>query len=97
MDKYYYVYILTTRRNTVLYTGVTSDLVKRIFEHKNHSVPGFTQRYCIHKLVYYETYTDPINAIAREKQIKAGSRKKKTDLIRKINPAWRDLYEEIAG
>ena len=95
MDKAYYVYILTTRLNTALYTGVTSDLVKRIFEHKSCFVSGFTQKYCIHKLVYYEIYMDPLAAITREKQIKAGSRKKKIALIERTNPEWSDLYEEI--
>jgi putative endonuclease len=97
VDKAYYVYILTTRLNTVLYTGVTSDLVKRIIEHKSNLAFGFTQRYCIHKLVYYEIHMDPLAAITREKQIKAGSRKKKIELIEKINPECKDLNEEITA
>ena len=96
MDKLCYVYILTTRSNTVLYTGVTSNLGKRLFEHKTSATPGFTQRYNVHKLVYYEIYTDLLAAIAREKQIKAGSRRKKIALIMNLNPEWRDLSGEIA-
>jgi putative endonuclease len=96
MEKQFSVYILTTRLNTVLYTGVTSCLIKRVFEHKTGAVAGFTQKYNSHKLVYYEVHTDVLTAITREKQIKAGSRKKKIDLIQKTNPAWRDLYEDIA-
>jgi len=96
MDKSYYVYILTTRLNTVFYTGVTSDLAKRLFEHRTSAVPGFTQRYNVYKLVYYEKHTDPFTAITREKQIKAGSRRKKIALIIQQNPGWRDLHDDIA-
>ena len=92
MDKYYYVYILTNKYNKVLYTGVTSDLLKRIYEHKHNSVKSFTSRYKIHKLVYYEEFEDIYAAILREKQIKAGSRQKKIDLINDKNPEWIDLY-----
>jgi putative endonuclease len=90
-----YVYILTNRHNTVLYTGVTSDLKKRVWEHKQHLVEGFTKRYNVEKLVYYEAIDDVASAIAREKQIKAGSRQKKIDLVNGLNPQWRDLYEEL--
>jgi putative endonuclease len=90
-----YVYILTNRHNTVLYTGVTSDLKKRVWEHRQHLVEGFTKRYNVEKLVYYEESDDIASAIAREKQIKAGSRQKKIDLVNGINPQWRDLYEEL--
>ena len=90
-----YVYILTNRHNTVLYTGVTSDLKKRVWEHKQHLVEGFTKRYNVEKLVYYEAVDDIASAIAREKQIKAGSRQKKIDLVNGLNPQWRDLYEEL--
>jgi len=95
MEKYYFVYILTNSRNTVLYTGVTNDLKRRVYEHRNKMVPGFTAKYKVGKLVYYEVYDDPQYAIAREKQIKSGSRKKKLDLISSFNPEWRDLWWEI--
>ena len=90
-----YVYILTNRYNTVLYTGVTSDLKKRVWEHRQKLVEGFTKRYNVEKLVYYEAVDDIASAIAREKQIKAGSRQKKIDLVNGLNPQWRDLYEEL--
>lgn len=83
--------------NTVLYTGITGDLIKRAYEHKQKLVEGFTKKYNINKLVYYEIFDDPENAIAREKQIKAGSRKKKIALIESTNPEWKDLYNEIAS
>ena len=96
MNKGGYIYILTNENNTVLYTGVTNDLKRRIYEHKNKLNPkSFTARYNIHKLVYYETFTSIIEAIAREKQIKAGSRNKKNELINSVNKEWRDLYEDI--
>ena len=90
-----FVYILTNTRNTVLYTGVTSNLQKRIFEHRSKLVPGFTKKYNCTKLVYYEIHDDIESAIAREKQVKAGSREKKLDLIRTTNPSWTDLYETL--
>ena len=95
MKKQYYVYIMTNFTNTVLYTGVTSNLVKRVYEHKNKLVKGFTQKYNISKLVYFECFDDPISAITREKQIKAGSRQKKIDLIIKQNLNFDDLYSSI--
>ena len=95
MDKQGYVYILTNKNNTVLYTGVTSALVKRIYEHKSKFVKGFTRKYNVVKLVYYEVFADIVTAIGREKQIKAGSRKKKLDLIRSMNPEFKDLYEQL--
>ena len=95
MDKQYCVYIMSNKYNTVLYTGVTGDLKRRIYEHKEKIVKGFTKRYNITKLVYYETFEDIENAISREKKIKGGSRAKKTDLIKKMNKEWRDLYEEL--
>ncbi|MFC2149116.1 GIY-YIG nuclease family protein [Candidatus Auribacterota bacterium] len=95
MEMQYYVYILTNKNNSVLYTGVTSDLVKRIYEHKSKVVEGFTEKYNVEKLVYYEIYDDVNDAIAREKQIKAGSRQKKIDLINNINKQWCDLYNAI--
>ena len=86
---------MTNKRNTVLYTGITSDLIKRIYEHKQKLVEGFTKKYNIGKLVYYEIFDDPKNAILREKQIKAGSREKKIKLINSINPKWDDLYDKL--
>jgi len=92
----YYVYILTNITNTVLYTGVTNNLVKRVWEHKNKfDNNSFTSKYNVSKLVYYEVLQTSYDAISREKQIKAGSRKKKLELIKKINLEFRDLYEEI--
>ncbi|PIU68408.1 excinuclease ABC subunit C [candidate division WWE3 bacterium CG06_land_8_20_14_3_00_42_16] len=95
MNKQGFIYILTNQRNTVLYTGVTNNLIKRIWEHKNKVVNGFTQKYNVHKLVYYEVFETIVEAIKREKQIKAGSRKKKIDLIEKINPGWKDLETRL--
>lgn len=82
---------MTNKLNSVLYTGVTNDLEKRAYEHKLKLIEGFTKKYNIDKLVYYEVFDDIDNAIAREKQIKAGSRQKKMDLIVSMNPAWKDL------
>ncbi len=95
MKRQYYVYILTNKHNTVLYTGITNDLKRRVYEHKEKLVDGFTKKYNITKLVYYEVFEDPENAILREKQIKAGSRQKKIDLINSINREWINLYEKI--
>ncbi len=89
------VYIMTNKRNGTLYTGVTSNLIKRVYQHKLGQVPGFTKEYGCKYLVYYEQYEDMLNAITREKQIKKGSRKKKLALIESINPRWADLYETI--
>jgi putative endonuclease len=91
----YYVYILTNYTNSVLYTGVTNDLIRRVYEHREKLVKGFTQKYNVNKLVYYEATEDVLSAIAREKQIKAGSRQKKLDLINGFNPQWNDLYSSI--
>ena len=90
-----YIYILTNKNNTVLYTGVTSNLAKRIYEHKNHLVDGFSKRYNLDKLVYYELFQDITIAIQREKQIKAGSRKKKEKLINSVNSNWSDLVDDL--
>jgi len=90
-----YIYIMTNKVNTVLYTGFTNNLVRRVYEHKEKIIEGFTKKYNINKLVYYEIFNDARNAIIREKQIKAGSRKKKLDLINNMNPEWKDLYPEI--
>ena len=92
-----YVYILTNKNNSVLYTGVTSNLVKRIWQHKNKVIKGFTYKYNINKLVFYEVYESISEAISQEKQIKAGSRKKKLTLIVKVNPEFKDLYPQITG
>ena len=89
------MYILTNDRNTVLYTGITSDLKGRIHQHREKLLPGFTKRYNVSKLVYYENGADVSGAIAREKQIKAGSREKKLKLISDFNPEWRELYGDI--
>ncbi len=90
-----YVYIMTNKNNTVLYTGVTSDLHKRVWQHREKLIEGFTKRYNVVKLVYYEVGPDMLSAIAREKQLKGGPRQKKTDLINDLNPEWRDLYDEL--
>jgi len=95
MEKQYYVYIMTNKRNTVLYTGVTSNLIKRVYEHKAKFVSGFTKKYNVDKLVFYEVFNDVYNAIVREKQIKAGSRQKKIELINSMNSKWQDLYEKL--
>ena len=92
MKNTYYVYIMTNRSGT-LYTGMTNNLERRVWEHKNKKIPGFTRKYNIKKLIYYEE-TDNVNeAIAREKQIKGWLRKKKIDLIRTLNPNWKDLSQ----
>ncbi len=95
MDRTPAVYILTNRPNGALYTGVTSNLPKRIWQHKNGVTKGFCAKYNLTRLVYFEQFEDIYSAISREKQIKAGSRRTKIDLIRNANPAWRDLYADI--
>ncbi len=95
MEKRGYVYILTNISNRVLYAGVTSDLVKRIYEHRNKLVEGFTKKYNVYKLIHYEIFEDMENAITREKQIKGWKRDKKIALIEKVNPKWNDLYNSI--
>ena len=91
----YYVYIVTNSTNNVLYTGVTNNLIRRTYEHKNKLVPGFTSKYNVNKLVYYDSTNEAISAIEREKQIKGWTRKKKINLINDFNPNWIDLYSEI--
>ena len=86
---------MTNKRQTVLYTGVTNDLMKRGYQHRHKLIKGFTSRYNVDKLVYYEVFDDAYNAISREKQIKGGSRQKKIDLINGMNPQWRDLYDDL--
>jgi len=95
MNRQYTVYLMTNPHNTVIYTGVTSDLHKRIWQHKEKTMKGFTAKYNVNKLVYYEAFDDPVNAIVREKQIKAGSRENKVRLIESINPEWKDLSEGL--
>ncbi len=96
MPKQPCVYILASKRNGTLYIGVTSNLIKRIWEHKNNLVPGFTQRYRIHHLVYVEQAADMLSAIAREKQLKKWNRHWKLNLIEQANPGWADLYTSLA-
>jgi putative endonuclease len=91
----YYVYILASRKHGTLYIGVTSDLVKRVYQHKTKIVAGFTSRYNVHRLVWYECYDDPVNAIAREKELKKWRREWKINLIERTNPEWLDLYDSI--
>jgi len=95
MKKSGYIYILTNQNNTTLYIGVTSDLIKRIWEHKNKLVEGFTKKYNLTKLVYFEDCKEIELAIQREKQLKAGSRLKKEILINKDNSKWKDLYDQL--
>ena len=94
-NRQYYTYIATNKLNTVLYTGVTNKIIKRMYEHKNGFVSSFTSMYKIIKLVYFEVFNNINEAIAREKQIKAGSRKKKIELIKKMNPNFEDLYDRL--
>jgi putative endonuclease len=89
------VYIMANRRNGTLYIGVTSNLLQRTWQHRTGVIPGFTLRYGCKMLVWYELHSTMIDAIAREKQIKGGSRKKKLALIESMNPTWRDLYDEL--
>jgi putative endonuclease len=93
--KSYYVYILASQRNGTLYVGITNDLIKRVYEHKNNLVDGFTKKYKVHSLVYYEQYNDIKLAIIREKRLKKWNRNWKLELIEKENPQWRDLYEGL--
>jgi putative endonuclease len=94
-SKLYYVYILTNKTNSVLYTGVTNNLTARVYQHKNKLVQGFTFKYNVTKLAYFETCSDVSSAITREKQIKEGSRKKKIELVNSNNPKWIDLYNDL--
>jgi putative endonuclease len=91
----YFVYILASQRNGTLYTGVTNDLVRRVREHREGEVPGFTRKYGVTMLVWFERHTYIVDAIAREKRIKRWHRKWKLDLIEKMNPQWRDLYLDL--
>jgi putative endonuclease len=93
----YYVYLLASRKDGALYLGVTNDLIRRTFEHRSKATRGFTSRYNITKLVWFEIYDDPVSAISREKEIKKWRRSWKVALIVKENPDWNDLYESITG
>ncbi len=92
-----YVYIITNKNNTTLYIGVTNNLIRRIYEHKNKIIDGFSKKYNLTKLVYYECHDNEITAIQREKNLKHYSRKWKNDLINNFNPQWNDLYYNILG
>ncbi|MDD3149751.1 MAG: GIY-YIG nuclease family protein [Candidatus Gastranaerophilales bacterium] len=94
-NKQSYIYIMTNKKNGTIYTGVTSNLIRRVHEHKRKIFKGFTQKYELDKLVYYQIFDNIEDAITREKQIKGGSRKKKLDLINEFNKDWEDLYEKI--
>ncbi|MFT3941507.1 GIY-YIG nuclease family protein [Rhodopseudomonas sp.] len=92
----YYVYLLASRKDGALYVGVTNDLVRRAYEHRTKAVPGFTSKYNIARLVWFEIHDDPISAITREKEIKKWRRAWKVALIERANPGWDDLFETIA-
>jgi len=96
MNKNYYIYILASRRNGTLYVGITSDLIKRVWEHKNKIAEGFTSKYNVNKLVHYEKFNDVYDAIQREKRLKEWRRKWKLALIEANNPSWSDLYEQVS-
>ena len=93
----YYVYLLASKKHGTLYLGVTNDIVRRVYEHKTKAVPGFTSRYNITRLVWFEIYDDPISAISREKELKKWKRDWKAQLIQEKNPNWDDLYESICN
>jgi len=95
MPRQYYIYILTNKSHTVLYTGITNDIYRRIYEHKHKLIKGFSSKYNVTKLVYYEVFDSAESAIIREKQIKGGSRQKKINLIMNINPMFIDLYDKL--
>ena len=96
MTKTYYVYILASKQNGTLYIGVTNDLERRLYEHKNNLIDGFTKRYRVHRLVYYESANDVHAALQREKQLKRWTRKWKIELIEKTNPQWHDFAEDLS-
>ncbi len=93
----YYVYLMASRKHGTLYVGVTNSLVRRVYEHKTNAAPSFTSRYGVHSLVWFECYYDPLNAIAREKEIKKWRRQWKVNLIEQTNPEWVDLYDGLAA
>ncbi len=94
-EKLYYVYILTNWNNKVMYVGITSNLIKRVYEHKNKLIDGFTKKYNVFKLVYFEAVKDVMSAITREKEIKGWRRNKKNQLVNKMNPEWHDLSWQL--
>lgn len=94
-DRAYHVYIMTNKKDGTLYIGVCNDLVRRAYEHRNGLVDGFTRKYRLHQLIYYEAHNDPSGAILREKQMKKWNRSWKIELIEKTNPEWKDLYSDI--
>lgn len=95
VDKQYFVYILANRKHGTLYIGVTNDLIRRTYQHKLKAVRGFTKRYDVHKLTYFEIFDDPLSAITREKQLKKWNREWKVQLIEKENPGWADLAHTL--
>ena len=97
MKKDFYVYIMASNRNGTLYVGITSNLIRRVYEHKNNIVEGFTNKYGVHRLVYYEKHLSAESAIHREKRLKSWKRQWKLMLIEKDNPSWLDLYPKITG
>lgn len=97
MEKEFHVYLLASSRNGTLYVGVTSNLIERVWQHRNNAVDGFTKRHQVHRLVWIEAHSDAISAITREKQIKEWKRRWKLELIEGSNPTWRDLFDEIVG
>ena len=94
-DRRYFIYILTNLNNKVMYVGMTNDLIRRVYEHKTKSIKGFTQKYNVHKLVYFEETSEVNTAIAREKEIKKWRREKKNALVARSNPTWRDLAVDL--
>jgi len=96
MSNYYYVYIMASKKNGTLYIGVTSDLLRRAYEHRNDLINGFSKKYGVHRLVYYEQLEDINSAIKREKNLKKWNRKWKINLIEKLNPNWDDLYNDLS-
>jgi len=96
VEKEFYIYILASKPNSTLYIGMTSDLVKRVWQHKEGLVDGFTKKHAVNNLVYYEKYNDSENAINRERQMKKWKRGRKIELIEKSNPKWLDLYRDIS-
>ncbi len=97
MGKQFYVYIMASGKHGTLYIGVTSNLIQRIYQHQNNQVEGFTKKYSVHQLVYYETHEEALSAINREKRLKFWKRQWKIELIEKENPDWKDLYPELLG
>ncbi len=95
MEKHFYVYIMTNKKHGTMYIGVTSNIIKRIWEHKNHVVKGFTEKYNLDKLVYYEVHDNAESAIRKEKRLKEWQRLWQVDLVDKFNPEWHDLYDSI--